>query len=122
VHELRCWSSGRISCTFGQRFPKSHGSLRTLLTAACELYEAWHIGCLAALLMRPSSRDNLWTIVLAAGDVTRLRSLTRALHGEELPKQFALIQEGRSLLQTTMTRAASASSRSTPQSFQGVQL
>ena len=50
--------------------------------------------------------SNLWTIVLAAGEGTRLRSLTRALHGEARPKQFAIIQKDKSLLQTTLTRAA----------------
>jgi mannose-1-phosphate guanylyltransferase len=48
---------------------------------------------------------NLWTIVLAGGDGVRLRQLTRALHGEECPKQFALIHGGRSLLQSTIARA-----------------
>jgi mannose-1-phosphate guanylyltransferase len=35
----------------------------------------------------------------------RLRSLTRALHGEELPKQYANIVGDQSLLQMTVTRA-----------------
>jgi mannose-1-phosphate guanylyltransferase len=35
----------------------------------------------------------------------RLRSLTRALHGEDLPKQFARIEASRSLLQSTVERA-----------------
>jgi mannose-1-phosphate guanylyltransferase len=35
----------------------------------------------------------------------RLRSLTRALHGEELPKQYAHIVGDQSLLQRTVTRA-----------------
>lgn len=51
------------------------------------------------------SRD-LWTIVLAGGEGTRLRSLTRALYGTDLPKQFATIQGGRSLLATTLARAS----------------
>jgi mannose-1-phosphate guanylyltransferase len=49
---------------------------------------------------------NLWTIVLAAGEGTRLRALTRALHGEDLPKQFATIHGHKSMLQTTMLRTA----------------
>lgn len=55
--------------------------------------------------MREISRRDLWTIVLAGGDGVRLRQLTRALHGEALPKQFALIHGGRSLLQATVARA-----------------
>jgi mannose-1-phosphate guanylyltransferase len=47
-----------------------------------------------------------WTIVLAAGEGTRLRALTRALHGEDLPKQFAVIQGRHSLLQTTLQRTS----------------
>ncbi|MEY2929664.1 MAG: hypothetical protein RL033_413 [Pseudomonadota bacterium] len=35
----------------------------------------------------------------------RLRSLTRALHGEDLPKQFARIEADRSLLQSSVNRA-----------------
>lgn len=34
----------------------------------------------------------------------RLRSLTRALHGREIPKQFAHIHGGQSLLETTLAR------------------
>ncbi len=43
--------------------------------------------------------------MLAGGDGVRLRALTRALHGEELPKQFAFIHGGASLLQATIARA-----------------
>jgi mannose-1-phosphate guanylyltransferase len=56
--------------------------------------------------MSASPDPHLWTIVLAGGDGVRLRQLTRALHGEECPKQFALIHGGRSLMQATVTRAA----------------
>lgn len=47
---------------------------------------------------------DLWTIVLAGGDGVRLRALTHALHGEELPKQYAMIHGRRSLLQATVAR------------------
>ena len=50
--------------------------------------------------------ERLWAIVLAAGDGKRLAPLTRALYGWELPKQFAVLHRGRSLLQTTMDRIA----------------
>ena len=53
-----------------------------------------------------------WTIVLAGGDGVRLRELTRALHGEALPKQFAIIHRGRSLLQATVARAAAGARQS----------
>jgi mannose-1-phosphate guanylyltransferase len=48
----------------------------------------------------------LSAVVLAGGDGKRLRPLTRALHGEDLPKQFAIIRENRSLLQATLARTA----------------
>lgn len=52
----------------------------------------------------PSIGRKLWSVVLAAGEGTRLRPLTRALHGSDLPKQFATIQGGRSLLMATIER------------------
>ena len=51
------------------------------------------------------SNQHLWTIVLAGGEGVRLRPLTRALHGEDCPKQFAMIHAGQSLLQATLRRA-----------------
>jgi mannose-1-phosphate guanylyltransferase len=49
---------------------------------------------------------DLWAIVLAGGDGRRLSSLTRALYGAEVPKQFAVLEGSRSLLQSTMDRIA----------------
>lgn len=45
-------------------------------------------------------------VVLAGGEGNRLASLTRALYGRDLPKQFAVLSGERSLLQTTIERAA----------------
>jgi mannose-1-phosphate guanylyltransferase len=50
------------------------------------------------------SSRHLWTIVLAGGEGVRLRPLTRAIHGEDCPKQFAMIHGGQSLLQATLLR------------------
>jgi mannose-1-phosphate guanylyltransferase len=47
---------------------------------------------------------NRWAIVLAAGDGTRLRPITRMLYGHDLPKQFAALNSDRTLLQQTMDR------------------
>ncbi|MBS1123134.1 MAG: putative Mannose-phosphate guanylyltransferase [Deltaproteobacteria bacterium] len=46
-----------------------------------------------------------WIVVLAGGEGTRLQSLTRALYGADLPKQFAVLVGDRSLLQLTVERA-----------------
>lgn len=48
----------------------------------------------------------LWAIVLAAGEGTRLAGLTTALYGKPLPKQFAVLAGERSLLQETLVRIA----------------
>lgn len=46
----------------------------------------------------------LRSIILAGGDGTRLRSLTRRLHGDDRPKQFAVVKGERSMLQETLHR------------------
>jgi len=46
-----------------------------------------------------------FVVVLAGGEGTRLASLTRALYGHDLPKQFAVLAGERSLLQQTLDRA-----------------
>jgi mannose-1-phosphate guanylyltransferase len=53
----------------------------------------------------PTVNRDLWIVVLAGGEGTRLEPLTRALYGEPLPKQFAVIAGERSLLQQTVERA-----------------
>lgn len=47
-----------------------------------------------------------WNIVLAAGDGSRMASLTRILYGSDLPKQFATFCGERSMLQRTLDRIA----------------
>jgi len=49
-------------------------------------------------------RDRTWAIILAGGDGTRLSSLTAAIYGHPMPKQFAAIDGSRSMLQTTVAR------------------
>ena len=46
-----------------------------------------------------------YVVVLTGGEGTRLASLTRALYGTDLPKQFAILAGERSLLQHTIERA-----------------
>ena len=49
-----------------------------------------------------------WAIILAGGDGTRLRTLTRALAGDERPKQFCALLGGETLLDQTRGRVALA--------------
>lgn len=56
--------------------------------------------------MSRKQSEGLWAVVLAAGQGKRLASLTSALYGRELPKQFAVLDGRRSLLQATMERIA----------------
>jgi mannose-1-phosphate guanylyltransferase len=56
--------------------------------------------------VRESDSESLWAIVLAGGEGTRLRSVTRRLYGQERPKQYAVLSGTRSLLRQTLDRVA----------------
>jgi mannose-1-phosphate guanylyltransferase len=56
--------------------------------------------------MQGGSSDDIWAIVLAAGEGQRLAAITASLHGRPVPKQFASLVGDRSLLQATMDRVA----------------
>lgn len=47
-----------------------------------------------------------WAIVLAGGEGTRLAALTRAVHGQPVPKQFAALTGRHSMLQATLERVS----------------
>lgn len=49
--------------------------------------------------------NNNWALILAAGNGTRLRSLTTTATGLAIPKQFCSLQGGASLLEETLRRA-----------------
>jgi mannose-1-phosphate guanylyltransferase len=51
------------------------------------------------------ARQAAWAIVLAAGDGTRLSSLTTDARGEAVPKQYCSLNGGPSLLQEALQRA-----------------
>lgn len=53
-----------------------------------------------------SVRENVWAVVLAAGEGSRMAPLTRKLYGYNLPKQFAAFAGDRSFLQRTLDRIA----------------
>ena len=46
-----------------------------------------------------------WALLLAGGDGTRLRSMTRQLAGDDRPKQFCRVMGGETLLEQTWRRA-----------------
>jgi mannose-1-phosphate guanylyltransferase len=50
--------------------------------------------------------DNLWVVVLAGGQGTRLRNFIRHVLGSEKPKQFCRIVGSRSMIRHTWDRAA----------------
>jgi mannose-1-phosphate guanylyltransferase len=50
------------------------------------------------------AQPSLWAIVLAAGEGTRLATVTRKLYGHDVPKQFAALDGDETLLQRTMDR------------------
>ncbi|HKY28943.1 MAG TPA: sugar phosphate nucleotidyltransferase [Pyrinomonadaceae bacterium] len=53
-----------------------------------------------------SRRSERWAIILAGGDGTRLQSMTRAISGDDRPKQFVPVIGGSTLLEQTRSRVA----------------
>jgi mannose-1-phosphate guanylyltransferase len=55
---------------------------------------------------RPMGMRNQWAIILAGGDGTRLQSMTRAISGDNRPKQFVPVIGRSTLLDQTRRRVA----------------
>jgi mannose-1-phosphate guanylyltransferase len=53
-----------------------------------------------------ASERNEWAVILAGGDGTRLKSLTRRIAGDDRPKQFCTVLGGATLLEETQRRTA----------------
>jgi len=53
-----------------------------------------------------NARSEEWAVILAGGDGTRLKTLTRHIAGDERPKQFCSVLCGATLLEETQSRAA----------------
>src|SRR5215213_10957080 len=51
-------------------------------------------------------RSERWAVILAGGDGTRLQSMTRAITGDNRPKQFVPVIGGTTLLDQTRSRVA----------------
>jgi mannose-1-phosphate guanylyltransferase len=58
------------------------------------------------LKARSEHRDHEWAVILAGGDGTRLKTLTRQITGDERPKQFCSVLGHNTLLENTRERAA----------------
>jgi mannose-1-phosphate guanylyltransferase len=58
-----------------------------------------------------SDNRNTWALVLAAGEGSRLRSLTTTSSGVAIPKQFCSLRGGSSLLHEALCRAEAVASR-----------
>ncbi len=58
------------------------------------------------LSINPIPEPNRWAVILAGGDGTRLRSVTRVLAGDDRPKQFCPFVGGETLLDRTRQRVS----------------
>jgi len=53
---------------------------------------------------RARPQNDHWAVILAGGEGTRLRSMTRTIAGDDRPKQFCPLVDERTLLEQTRQR------------------
>jgi mannose-1-phosphate guanylyltransferase len=82
-------------------FHGTHEAAGKTALASRERFQPEHL--IGDSVMR--SRQKTWALVLAAGDGTRLASLTTDATGNSVPKQFCSLNGGGSLLQDALARA-----------------
>ena len=63
------------------------------------------VSVLPAPVKKALPRTKRWAIILAGGDGTRLRSLTRFISGDDRPKQFCRVMGRQTLLEEAKARA-----------------
>jgi Nucleotidyl transferase len=115
---------GRHDHTCPQVFPYPYGTVEALnqlrdgeplMTLAMDRLASGYKGSMLA----PASTDtddtgasrllhHEWGVILAGGDGTRLKSLTRTVTGDDRPKQFCALLGDATLLEETQRRAALA--------------
>jgi mannose-1-phosphate guanylyltransferase len=75
---------------------------------------AYGFGCFHGIegpeIMTMSGHGNTWALVLAAGEGSRLHSLTRTQSGSPVPKQFCSLWQGPSLFHDALIRARAVAS------------
>jgi mannose-1-phosphate guanylyltransferase len=76
-----------------------------MATFSCE-HEVSDNSCSSRDISVSEQRSSHWAVILAGGDGTRLRSLTKSISGDERPKQFCPLIGGRTLLDQTRRRVA----------------
>jgi mannose-1-phosphate guanylyltransferase len=98
-------------CSVGMHLYLSRGSLIT----RAPVWKSLPTGNKVELMAGKPSADRkgtllnqrqVWAVVLAGGDGTRLKSLTQLISGEDRPKQFCTVYGGKTLLAQTRARLA----------------
>ena len=88
------------------RIPELVATLEDVMTRGRHTSATSRTASVDAAAPIPSAPGTLWAIVLAGGRGSRLRALTRRIHGEPRPKQYAKLVGDRSMLRHTLDRVA----------------